>query len=80
MHSENIVRKIDTKMLKHMKRNSSNEHILGSMADEMPLFKQLLDTLSNDELDLYTQKYRGFNYFAQLLTGLAQGIARSKRN
>jgi hypothetical protein len=37
-----------------------DEALLRSMADHMATFKQLLDTCSREEMDLFCQRYDGF--------------------
>ena len=46
-----------------------------SMSDPMPLFKQLLDTCTEAEMNALCERYDGFYRFAKLLELLAERIA-----
>ena len=59
----------------HTLANGDTEDLLVSMYDYMGLFKQLLDTLSPEDMDTLCERYEGFYRFAQLMENLAQGIA-----
>jgi hypothetical protein len=45
------------------------------MADDMPTFKQLLDTCTGADMNALCERYDGFYRFAKLLEMLAGGIA-----
>jgi hypothetical protein len=66
---------IDTH-IKHVLAGGGGEKtLLVSMADDMPTFKQLLDTCTGADMDALCERYDGFYRFAKLLEMLAGGIA-----
>jgi hypothetical protein len=66
---------IDTHVRQVLAHGGGDEALLLSLADDMPTFKQLLDTCTGAEMDLLCERYDGFYRFAQLLERLAEGIA-----
>jgi hypothetical protein len=66
---------IDTHVTEVLAHGGGDEALLRSLADDMPTFKQLLDTCTGAEMDLLCDRYDGFYRFAHLLERLAEGIA-----
>ena len=66
---------IDTHVTQVLAHGEGDEALLLSMADDMPTFKQLLDTCTGAEMDALCERYDGFYRFAKLLERLAEGIA-----
>ena len=66
---------IDTHVRQVLAHGGGDEALLLSLADYMPIFKQLLDTCTSVEMDLLCERYDGFYRFAKLLERLAEGIA-----
>ena len=66
---------INTHVTQLLAYGGGEEALLLSMADDLPTFKQLLDTCTGAEMDLLCERYDGFYRFAQLLERLAEGIA-----
>jgi len=66
---------IDTHVRQVLAHGGGDEALLRSLADYMPIFKQLLDTCTGEEMDLLCDRYDGFYRFTHLLERLAQGIA-----
>lgn len=66
---------IDTHVTQVLAHGGGDEALLLSLADDMPTFKQLLDTCTGAEMDMLCERYDGFYRFAKLLEILAEGIA-----
>ena len=66
---------MDTHVRQVLTHGGGEEALLLSLADYMPIFKQLLDMCTGAEMDLLCEWYDGFYRFAQLLERLAEGIA-----
>ena len=66
---------IDTHVRQVLVSGGGYEALLRSLADYMPIFKQLLDTCTGAEMDMLCARYDGFYRFAKLLERLAEGIA-----
>ena len=66
---------IDTHVRQVLAQGGGDEALLRSLADYMPIFKQLLDTCTGTEMGLLCDRYDVFYRFAQLLERLAEGIA-----
>jgi hypothetical protein len=66
---------IDTHVRQVLAQGGGDEALLLSLADYMPIFKQLLDTCTGAEMDALCERYDGFYRFATLLENLARGIA-----
>jgi hypothetical protein len=66
---------IDTHVTEVLAHGGGDEALLRSLADDMPTFKQLLDTCTGAEMDALCERYDGFYRFAKLLEMLAGGIA-----
>jgi len=66
---------IDTHVTQVLAQGGGEEALLLSLADDMPTFKQLLDTCTGEEMDMLCDRYDGFSRFAKLLEMLAEGIA-----
>jgi len=59
-----------------LERTGSNEgDILREMFDEMPSFKQLMDTTTPDDMDHLCARFEGFYRYAKILETLAEGIS-----
>ncbi len=56
------------------RRSGGDEELLARAFDYMPIFKQLLDTTTHEQMDQLCTTYSGFYRFAKLLEQLAQGI------
>jgi len=66
---------IDMHVRQVLAHSGGDEALLLSLADDMPIFKQLLDTCTGEEIDMLCDRYDGFYRFATLLERLAEGIA-----
>ena len=75
MQQTQLAETIDTHVRQVLAQGGGEEALLLSLADYMPIFKQLLDTCTGTEMDLLCNRYDGFYRFAQLLERLAEGIA-----
>jgi hypothetical protein len=68
-HIDNYVKNI-------LQNGGTDQDIMINMYDYMSGFKDLLDQLSGQEIDLICQQYEGFYKFANILEKVAQGIKR----
>ena len=66
--------KIDDYVTQLYANGGTDEDLLRTMYEYMPLFKQLLDTTTHDEIDMLCQQYDGFYTFAKLLEDMAGAI------
>jgi ABC-type transporter Mla subunit MlaD len=57
----------------------TDERVLAAMADHMPLFKQLLDTSTQAEMNALVQTYPAFGRYARVLERLAARLAAQKQ-
>lgn len=57
----------------------SDERLLAAMAEHMPLFKQLLDTSTEDEMNELAMTYVAFGRYARVLDRLARRLAAQKQ-
>ena len=69
-----IAGKIDTRMQKLIRAGKDNMAIMAAMADHMPAFHQLLNTVQPGDMDQLTRKFPGFYRYAKILESLATGI------
>jgi len=69
-----IAAKIDTRMQKLIRAGKDNIAIMAAMADHMPAFHQLLNTVQPGDLDQLTRKFPGFYRYAKILESVATGI------
>jgi hypothetical protein len=56
----------------------TDERVLAAMADHMPLFKQLLDTSTEAEMNELAQTSPAFGRYARVLERLAARLAARK--
>jgi hypothetical protein len=61
-----------------VRRGGSDERLLAAMADHMHLFKQLLDTSTEDEMNELATTYVAFGRYARVLDRLARRLAAQK--
>jgi hypothetical protein len=66
--------KIDSFVHSTLRSGGGDEELLAQAFDYMPLFKQLLDTTTHEQMDQLCTAYAGFYRFAKLLELLAQAI------
>lgn len=66
--------KIDTRMQKLIRAGKDNLAIMAAMADHMPAFHQLLNTVQPGDIDQLARKLPGFYRYAKILESLATGI------
>lgn len=66
--------KIDTRMQKLIRAGKDNLAIVAAMADHMPAFHQLLNTVQPGDIDQLARKFPGFYRYAKILESLATGI------
>jgi hypothetical protein len=57
----------------------NDEKLLAAMADHMHLFKQLLDTSTEAEMNALAQTYPAFGRYARVLDRLAKRLEARKR-
>ena len=57
----------------------NDERLLAAMADHMPLFKQLLDTSTEAEMNELARTYPAFGRYARVLDRLAKRLEARKR-
>lgn len=69
-----IATKIDARMQKLLCAGKDNMAIMAAMADHMPRFKHLLDSMQPGDMEQLSRKFPGFYRYAQLLEFLASGI------
>ena len=69
-----IATKIDTRMQKLIRAGKDSMAIMAAMADHMPAFHQLLNTVPPGDIDQLAQKFTGFYRYARILESLAPGI------
>ena len=74
-HQNQLAVTIDTHVRKVLAQGGGDEALLLSLADYMPMFKQLLDTCTSMDMDALCTRYDGLYRFAKLLEALAGGIA-----
>jgi hypothetical protein len=73
-HQTQLAVKIDTQVREILAQGGGEEALLRSLADYMPIFKQLLDTCTSASISALCVRYDGFYHFTQLLETLAVGI------
>jgi hypothetical protein len=66
--------KIDDYVTKLYANGGTDEDLLRTMYDYMPLSRKLLDTAMHDETDKLCQQYAGFYTSAKLLEDMAGAI------
>jgi hypothetical protein len=74
-HQTQLAVTINTHVREVLAQGGGDEALLLSLADYMPMFKQLLDTCAGADMDALCARYDGFYRFAKLLEMLAGGIA-----
>ena len=57
----------------------SDEHLLAAMADHMHLFKQLLDTSTEAEMNELAETYPAFGRYTRVLERLAKRLDAQKQ-
>ena len=73
-----IIIYIDNKVNDILSKGGSNQLLLSLLGDIMGDLKKVLDTATIEELELYSQKYKGFYCFMKGLEELALGISQGK--
>ncbi len=66
--------KIDARMQKLLRSGKDDMATMVAMADHMPRFKELVDTMPPEDLDALTRKFSGFYRYAKILEAVAGGI------
>lgn len=69
-----IATKIDTRVQNLIRAGKDNMAIMAAMADHMPAFHQLLNTVQPGDIDQLARKLPGFYRYAKILEALATGI------
>jgi hypothetical protein len=69
-----VASKIDKKVGKLLDRRCSDLGIMAEMADEMPVFKTLLDTSARSEMDALCARFSGFYYYMKILETVARKL------
>jgi hypothetical protein len=69
-----IASRIDGRMQTLLRAGKDDMAIFAAMADHMPKFKQLLDTIRPGDMDELTRQFTGFYRYAKILETLAAGI------
>lgn len=68
------VTKIDARMQRILAAGKDNMAIMAAMADHMPRFKLLLDSVQPGDMEQLARKFPGFHRYAKLLEALATGM------
>lgn len=66
--------KIDTRMRKLVRSDKDAMAIMVAMADHMPAFRELIDTMQPEDLDELGRRFPGFHEYAKVLEVAAAGI------
>lgn len=66
--------KIDTKVQKLARAGKDDIAIFVSMTDQMPAFKELLDTTARADMDELSHRFSFFHRYAKILETIASGI------
>ena len=77
---EQLARNIHIWVSKTFSDGGGDEQLLETMYEHMPLFTTIMDNSTHQELDALTNKYLGFNRFANLLESLTTAIADGRIN
>jgi hypothetical protein len=73
--NEELIIKINKKVNNLAARNADDTTIMMETFKFMDDIKKIIDSCPQDQLDIYTQKYKGFYRFMKILENLAAGIA-----
>lgn len=63
---------------KQILQHSGDEALLMSLCDKMHKIKDIMDSSTHHELNLYCQRYEGFYHYMKLLEKMALGISQGK--
>jgi len=68
---------IDKKVTDILSNGGNEISIILSMVDEMPQFKNLINSTDKKELDKYCDSHEGFYQYMKILENMASAIASS---
>ena len=68
---------IDKKVTDILSNGGTEISIILSMVDEMPQFKNLINSTDKKELDKYCDSHEGFYQYMKILENMASAIASS---
>ncbi len=70
-----LVKQIDAHVKQFPENDDGTEQLLTTLYDYMDMFKKLMDTTNNTQMNYLSENYSGFYRLAKLLELMAQGIS-----